>query len=202
MLSTPFSVYSSSSHPDFHSPFLLSTNPKLPPPPPPPPSITSSATTITAYRSRPPHYRCQYASWKFTNSFVELVLLGIVLKIFLIVLPSTIMVISIQRGSTLCLDYLSLVLKHMTDPLKTLPKGEGFEKVVEFMDAYSISQEDFESLMLMSKFQGMPNLPEGVQPTVKFALTMAYNKGSKTRVIRTTYLITLPGIKSFLQDDL
>ncbi|CAH1428458.1 unnamed protein product [Lactuca virosa] len=167
MLSTPFSVYSSSSHPDFHSPFLLSTNPKLPPPPPPPPSITSSATTITAYRSRPPHYRCQYASW-----------------------------------STLCLDYLSLVLKHMTDPLKTLPKGEGFEKVVEFMDAYSISQEDFESLMLMSKFQGMPNLPEGVQPTVKFALTMAYNKGSKTRVIRTTYLITLPGIKSFLQDDL
>ncbi|KAL7605712.1 hypothetical protein Lser_V15G15520 [Lactuca serriola] len=97
--------------------------------------------------------------------------------------------------STLCLDYLSLLLKHMTDPLKTLPKDEGVEKVVEFMDAYSISQEDFESLMLMSKFQGRPNLLEGVQPAVKAALTKAYNKGSKTRVIRTADLITLPGIK-------
>ncbi|KAL4563365.1 hypothetical protein LXL04_027406 [Taraxacum kok-saghyz] len=47
-------------------------------------------------------------------------------------------------GSTLCPDYLSLLLKHMTDPLKTLPKDEGVEKVVEFMDAYSINQEDFE----------------------------------------------------------
>ncbi|CAI9278885.1 unnamed protein product [Lactuca saligna] len=97
--------------------------------------------------------------------------------------------------STLCLDYMSLLLKHMTDPLKTLPKDEGVEKVVEFMDAYSISQEDFESLMLMSKFQGRPNLLEGVQPAVKAALTKAYNKGSKTRVIRTADLITLPGIK-------
>ncbi|CAH1449687.1 unnamed protein product [Lactuca virosa] len=41
--------------------------------------------------------------------------------------------------STLCLDYLSL--------------DEGIEKVVEFMDAYFISQENFDSLMLMSKFQ-------------------------------------------------
>ncbi|CAH1451591.1 unnamed protein product [Lactuca virosa] len=97
--------------------------------------------------------------------------------------------------STLCLDYLSLLHTHMTDPLKTLPKDEGVEKVVEFMDAYSISQEDFESLMLMSKFQERPNLLEGVQPAVKATLTKAYNKGSKTRVIRTTDLITLPGIK-------
>ncbi|CAH1447338.1 unnamed protein product [Lactuca virosa] len=33
--------------------------------------------------------------------------------------------------STPCLDYLSLVLKHMNDPSKTLPKDEGTEKVVE-----------------------------------------------------------------------
>ncbi|KAI3764176.1 hypothetical protein L2E82_14179 [Cichorium intybus] len=97
--------------------------------------------------------------------------------------------------STLCLDYLSLLLKHMTDPLKTLPKDEAVEKVVEFMDAYSISQEDFESLMVMAKFQGRPSLLEGVQPAVKAALTKAYNKGSKSRVIRTADLITLPGIK-------
>ncbi|XP_076912705.1 replication factor C subunit 1-like [Bidens hawaiensis] len=99
--------------------------------------------------------------------------------------------------STLCLEYLSLLLKHMTDPLKlnTLTKDEAVEKVVEFMDEYSISQEDFESLMAMSKFQGRPNPLEGVAPAVKAALTKAYNKGSKTRVIRSADLITLPGIK-------
>lgn len=97
--------------------------------------------------------------------------------------------------STLCLDYLSLILKQMTDPLKTLPKDEAVEKVVEFMDAYSINQEDFESLMLMSKFQGHPSPLDGVQPAVKAALTKAYNKGSKSRVVRAADLITLPGIK-------
>ncbi|KAJ0642346.1 putative BRCT domain, AAA+ ATPase domain, ATPase, AAA-type, core, replication factor C subunit 1 [Helianthus annuus] len=96
---------------------------------------------------------------------------------------------------TLCLEYLSLLLKHMTDPLKTLTKDEAVEKVVEFMDEYSISQEDFESLMAMSKFQGRPNLLDGVPPAVKAALTKAYNKGSKSRVIRSADLITLPGIK-------
>ncbi|XP_071709614.1 replication factor C subunit 1 isoform X2 [Rutidosis leptorrhynchoides] len=97
--------------------------------------------------------------------------------------------------STLCLDYLSLLLKHMTNPLKMLPKDEAVEKVVEFMDTYSINQEDFESLMLMSKFQGRPNPLDGVPAVVKSALTRAYNKGSKSRVIRTADLITLPGIK-------
>ncbi|KAL8268672.1 hypothetical protein R6Q59_002470 [Mikania micrantha] len=99
--------------------------------------------------------------------------------------------------TTLCLEYLSLLLKHMTDPLKTqtLTKDEAVEKVVEFMDEYSISQEDFESLMVMSKFQGRPNPLDGVAPAVKSALTRAYNKGSKSRVIRSADLITLPGIK-------
>ncbi|PWA92612.1 replication factor C subunit 1 [Artemisia annua] len=97
--------------------------------------------------------------------------------------------------STLCLDYLSLLLKHMTDPLKMLPKDEAVEKVVEFMDLYSINQEDLDSMMAMSKFQGHPSLLDGVQPAVKAALTKAYNKGSKLRVIRSADMITLPGIK-------
>ncbi|CAH1427033.1 unnamed protein product [Lactuca virosa] len=88
------------------------------------------------------------------------------------------------------------LIAHVADSIASgdIIKDEGVEKVVEFMDAYSISQEDFESLMLMSKFQGRPNLLEGVQPAVKAALTKAYNKGSKTRVIRIADLITLPGI--------
>lgn len=43
--------------------------------------------------------------------------------------------------------------------------------------------------------QGHPNPLDGIQPVVKAALTRAYNKGSKSRVIRTADLISLPGIK-------
>lgn len=97
--------------------------------------------------------------------------------------------------TTLRLDYLTLLLKNLTDPLRVLPKDEAVEKVVEFMDSYSISQEDFDAIVEISKFQGHPNPLEGILPAVKAALTKAYNKGSKSRVIRTADLITLPGIK-------
>lgn len=43
--------------------------------------------------------------------------------------------------------------------------------------------------------QGHPNPLDGIQPAVKAALTKAYNKGSRSRVIRTADLINLPGIK-------
>ncbi|KAL1816445.1 hypothetical protein DCAR_0520842 [Daucus carota subsp. sativus] len=97
--------------------------------------------------------------------------------------------------TTLRLDYLTLLLKNLTDPLRMLPKDEAVEKVVEFMDSYSISQEDFDAIVEISKFQGHPNPLEGILPAVKAALTKAYNKGSKSRVIRTADLITLPGLK-------
>ncbi|GFP89460.1 replication factor c subunit 1 [Phtheirospermum japonicum] len=97
--------------------------------------------------------------------------------------------------ATLRLDYLTLLLKRLTDPLKTLPKDEAVEKVVEFMDLYSISMEDFDTIVEMSKFKGHPNPLDGIQPAVKAALTRAYNKGSSSRVVRAADLITLPGIK-------
>ncbi|GKB95628.1 replication factor C subunit 1 [Tanacetum coccineum] len=46
-------------------------------------------------------------------------------------------------------------------------QDEAVEKVVEFMDSYSISQEDLDSMMAMSKFQGHPSPLNGVQPVVK-----------------------------------
>lgn len=97
--------------------------------------------------------------------------------------------------ANLRLDYFTLLAKKLTDPLKVLPKDEAVENVVEFMDSYSISQDDFDNIVEISKFKGHPNLLDGVQPAVKAALTKAYNKGSKSRVIRTADLITLPGIK-------
>ncbi|XP_055822940.1 replication factor C subunit 1 isoform X2 [Solanum dulcamara] len=97
--------------------------------------------------------------------------------------------------ANLRLDYFSLLGKKLTDPLKVLPKDEAVENVVAFMDSYSISQEDFDNIVEISKFKGRPNLLDGVLPVVKAALTKAYNKGSKSRVIRTADLINLPGIK-------
>ncbi|CAL5425574.1 unnamed protein product [Camellia sinensis] len=97
--------------------------------------------------------------------------------------------------TTLRADYVTPLLKRLTDPLRLLPKDEAVEKVVEFMDSYSISQDDFNTIVEISKLQGRPNPLDGVQPAVKAALTKAYNKGSSSRVIRTADLITLPGIK-------
>ncbi|CAK9184653.1 unnamed protein product [Ilex paraguariensis] len=113
--------------------------------------------------------------------------------------------------TTLRVDYLTLLLKHLTDPLRVMPKAafsentslqcgsnhqdEAVEKVLEFMDSYTISQEDFDTIMEISKFRGHTNPLDGIQPAVKAALTKAYNKGSKSRVIRTADLVTLPGIK-------
>ncbi|VFR03000.1 unnamed protein product [Cuscuta campestris] len=93
------------------------------------------------------------------------------------------------------LDYLTLLRKKITDPLRTMSKDEAIEKVVEFMDSYSITQDDFDSIVEISKFQGHSNPMEGIQPAVKAALTRAYNKGSSSRVVRTADLITLPGLK-------
>lgn len=105
-----------------------------------------------------------------------------------------------SRGSslgraTLRLDYLDMLLKQLTYPLKMLSKEEAVEKVLEFMDFYSISQEDFDTIVEMSKYKGHPNPLDGVQSAVKSALTRAYNKGTSSRVIRTADLIALPGIK-------
>lgn len=97
--------------------------------------------------------------------------------------------------STLRLDNLTLLSRRLTEPLKNLSKDEAVEKVIEFMELYSISMEDFDTIVELSKFKGHPSPLDGVQPAVKAALTKAYNKGSSSRVIRTADLITLPGIK-------
>ncbi|XP_052185630.1 replication factor C subunit 1 [Diospyros lotus] len=97
--------------------------------------------------------------------------------------------------TTLRVDYLTLLLKQLTDPLRMLRKDEAVEKVVEFMDSYCISQGDFDTIVEISKFQGHPNPLDGIPATVKAAFTKAYNKGSSSRVVRSADLINLPGIK-------
>ncbi|XP_059429692.1 replication factor C subunit 1 isoform X2 [Corylus avellana] len=96
---------------------------------------------------------------------------------------------------TLRVEYLTLLLKRLTEPLRVLPKDEAVQNVVEFMNIYSISQEDFDTIVELSKFQGHPNPLEGIQPAVKAALTRAYKEGSKSRMVRAADLISLPGMK-------
>ncbi|CAL5211681.1 unnamed protein product [Lathyrus oleraceus] len=96
---------------------------------------------------------------------------------------------------TIRLEYLTLLLKKLTEPLRVLPKAEAVEQVVEFMNTYSISQEDFDTIVELSKFKGHPNPLDGILPAVKSALTKAYKEQSKTRMVRAADLITLPGIK-------
>ncbi|KAG9445235.1 hypothetical protein H6P81_016575 [Aristolochia fimbriata] len=92
-------------------------------------------------------------------------------------------------------DYLPVLLKQLTDPLRQLSKDVAVQKVVELMDAYSLSQEDFDTVVELSKFQGHPNPLDGILPAVKAALTKAYKQGSSSRVVRAADLITLPGLK-------
>ncbi|KAF7805771.1 replication factor C subunit 1 [Senna tora] len=98
------------------------------------------------------------------------------------------------RG-TLRLEYLTHLLKQLTEPLRVLPKDEAVKKVIEFMNTYSISQEDFDTIVELSKFKGHPNPLDGIQPAVKSALTKAYKEESKSRMVRAADLVTLPGPK-------
>ncbi|KAL9405376.1 hypothetical protein Peur_002348 [Populus x canadensis] len=100
---------------------------------------------------------------------------------------------------TLRLDYLTVLLKQLTDPLRVLPKDEAVEKVVEFMNVYSISQEDMDTIVELSKFQGHGNPLDGIPSTVKAALTRAYKEESKSRMVRAADLVTLPGKKKALK---
>jgi len=97
------------------------------------------------------------------------------------------------------LDYFTLLLRQLTDPLKTIAKDEAVQKVVEFMDTYSLSQEDFDTIVEISKFKGHPSPMDGIQPAVKSALTKAYKQGSSSRVIRAADLINIPGMKKPLK---
>lgn len=101
----------------------------------------------------------------------------------------------VSNRETLRVDYMSVILKQLTGTLRNLPKDEAVQKVVEFLDTYSMSMEDFDTIVELSSFKGHPNPLVGIQPAVKSALTKAYKQGSSLRVVRSADMITLPGVK-------
>lgn len=97
--------------------------------------------------------------------------------------------------SILRMEYFSILLKQLTEPLKVMPKDTAVQTVVEFMNTYSLSQEHFDTIVELSKYKSHPNPLEGIQPAVKSALTRAYKEASKHRTVRVADMINLPGIK-------
>lgn len=57
-----------------------------------------------------------------------------------------------HHSATLRLDYLYPLSKRLTDPLRTEGK-EGVEEVVELMEEYGISQEDYDTSLELTKFK-------------------------------------------------
>jgi len=98
---------------------------------------------------------------------------------------------------------ITLVVIYLSNLLEILYlqfiQDEAVQKVVEFMDTYSLSQEDFDTIVEISKFKGHPSPMDGIQPAVKSALTKAYKQGSSCRVIRAADLINIPGMKKPLK---
>lgn len=96
------------------------------------------------------------------------------------------------------LDYLPLLVLRLTKPLQELPKEEAVQTVVEFMNEYSLNQEDFDTIVELSKFQGHPGALDGIQPAIKAALTKAYKQNEQSHRVRSADLlpaILLPGQK-------
>ncbi|GLJ22249.1 hypothetical protein SUGI_0418410 [Cryptomeria japonica] len=106
--------------------------------------------------------------------------------------------ISEPTREALRMDYLPVFLLKLTNPLRTLPKEEGVQTVVKFMDEYSINQEDVDTIVDLCKFQGRPNPYDGVPPAVKSALTKAYKQHEQGHRVRAADLlpsVLIPGQK-------
>lgn len=86
-------------------------------------------------------------------------------------------------------DYLHVLGLKLTMPLKEMPKEAAVKTVVDFMEEYSLTQEDVESVLDLLKFQGQPDPMAGVQPAVKAALTKAYKQRESDRRVRSSDLL-------------
>ncbi|KAL3690417.1 hypothetical protein R1sor_016726 [Riccia sorocarpa] len=100
------------------------------------------------------------------------------------------------------LNYVPVLLLHITHSLRHLPKDEAVDHVVNLMNEYSLTQEDYETLLEVSEFKGHPDPLEGIQAAVKSALTRTYKSRIQERVVRSADLLpplALPGPKKAIK---
>ncbi|GAQ91039.1 Putative replication factor C subunit [Klebsormidium nitens] len=94
-------------------------------------------------------------------------------------------------SGTLRLDYLSPLSRRLTEPLRDDGK-EGVEEVVELMEEYGISQEDYDTALELTKFKDFADPLKGVPAAVKSHLTRTYKGRAKLRHVTAPDMIALP----------
>ncbi|XP_038051996.1 replication factor C subunit 1-like isoform X1 [Patiria miniata] len=73
------------------------------------------------------------------------------------------------------LDYVPRLRDFLTRPLLT-QETEGVSEVVELLNSYDLTREDFDTVLEVSQFEGRKKPMAGVPPKVKGAFTRAFNK--------------------------
>ncbi|ELU15704.1 hypothetical protein CAPTEDRAFT_175237 [Capitella teleta] len=73
------------------------------------------------------------------------------------------------------MDYLPLLRKALTQPLATRG-AEGIGEIIQVMDEYSLTREDFDSLLEVATWPNSKNCMANVDSKVKAAFTRTYNK--------------------------
>eukprot|EP00850_Spirogloea_muscicola_P007171 SM000035S13151 [mRNA] locus=s35:789176:794102:- [translate_table: standard] len=91
------------------------------------------------------------------------------------------------------LDYAPVLTERFTRPLKLLPKDEGARVVADLLDDYSLTLEDMDTLLSVSKFRGKEQPMDGVVAATKAQLTRVYRSRAPTRAVRLAEL--LPELK-------
>ncbi|XP_071804350.1 replication factor C subunit 1-like isoform X2 [Asterias amurensis] len=72
-------------------------------------------------------------------------------------------------------DYIPRLRDFLTQPLLTR-ESEGVSEVVELLNSYDLTREDFDTVLEVSQFEGRTKPMAAVPPKVKAAFTRAFNK--------------------------
>eukprot|EP00897_Mesotaenium_endlicherianum_P009643 jgi/Mesen1/8707/ME000052S08136 len=94
------------------------------------------------------------------------------------------------------LDYLPLLKDSITGPLKTMSKEEGVGAVLQLLEEYSITLEDYDTILELSRLKGMPDTTKDIPAAVKSQLTREFKKRShKVKSADLLPAFTAPGQK-------
>ena len=75
------------------------------------------------------------------------------------------------------LDYLPVIKDRLTKPL-IKDGSQAVEKIIDFMDEYYVTREDFDSILELTTWTGQVDVMTKIDSKVKAAFTRAYNKRS------------------------
>ena len=95
------------------------------------------------------------------------------------------------------LNYLPIIRERLTKPL-IKDGAQGVDKVIDFMDEYYITREDFDSIIELTTWNGQADVMSKIESKVKAAFTRTYNKRSHKNPF---VAIDFKKLKGKAQDD-